>query len=184
MVKIGLQIKANLENVTNLTAVGDDFRWFLKIRNTFTTSFNIQFTCANCGEASDKWLYLTAEAFKKQETDCILIKEKMPIKGSRGEANLVLKCKLCSRENTVSLIENSLSTYTIDDSNNFKTIVAFECRGVEPNDFSARNGFSAEGVESNTKFENINLEEDWVDYDEKSKESVGIYELTHKFIKL
>jgi hypothetical protein len=30
--KIGLQLKANLENVTNLTPTGDDFRWYIKVR--------------------------------------------------------------------------------------------------------------------------------------------------------
>ena len=30
MVKIGLQIKANLENVTDLQPDGEDFRWYLR----------------------------------------------------------------------------------------------------------------------------------------------------------
>lgn len=29
--KIALQIKANLENVTNLLPEGEDFRWYLKV---------------------------------------------------------------------------------------------------------------------------------------------------------
>ena len=47
MVKIGLQIKAFLENVSDLEADGEDFRWYLK------------FKCANCGEISDKFQYIT-----------------------------------------------------------------------------------------------------------------------------
>lgn len=30
--KIALQLKATLENVTNLRPVGEDFRWYLKVR--------------------------------------------------------------------------------------------------------------------------------------------------------
>lgn len=30
--KIGLQIKANLENLTNLKPDNDEFRWYLKVR--------------------------------------------------------------------------------------------------------------------------------------------------------
>ena len=47
MVKIGLQIKAQLENVTNLVATGEDFRWYLKTK------------CASCGEISAEFQYVT-----------------------------------------------------------------------------------------------------------------------------
>jgi len=32
MVKIGLQIKAQMENCTALAPEGEDFRWYLKLR--------------------------------------------------------------------------------------------------------------------------------------------------------
>uniref|UniRef100_D6REH4 CXXC motif containing zinc binding protein n=1 Tax=Mus musculus TaxID=10090 RepID=D6REH4_MOUSE len=44
--KIALQLKATLENVTNLRPVGEDFRWYLKMK------------CGNCGEISEKWQYI------------------------------------------------------------------------------------------------------------------------------
>ena len=47
MVKIGLQIKATLEFVTGLKPDGEDFRYYLKLK------------CANCGEVSDRWQYIT-----------------------------------------------------------------------------------------------------------------------------
>nr|XP_054948603.1 CXXC motif containing zinc binding protein isoform X3 [Pan paniscus] len=121
MGKIALQLKATLENITNLRPVGEDFRWYLKMK------------CGNCGEISDKWQYIRLMA---------------------------------------------------EDNENFKTIVEFECRGLEPVDFQPQAGFAAEGVESGTAFSDINLQEkDWTDYDEKAQESVGIYEVTHQFVK-
>jgi len=160
MGKFGLQIKGNLENVTDLQAQGDDFRWHLKLK------------CGNCGEETPKWLYVTEE-------------ETVPLKGGRGEANLVSKCKLCSREYSIDILNDEMKSYTLEDSNSFKTIAAFECRGCEPSAFSFRNGFTAKGAESSTVFKDINLEEnEWVDYDEKSNESVGVYELTYQFKKL
>ncbi|PIO36086.1 hypothetical protein AB205_0090330, partial [Aquarana catesbeiana] len=95
--KFALQLKANLENITRLRPVGDDFRWFLKLK------------CGNCGEVSDKWQYIT-------------LMDSTPLKGGRGSASMVQKCKLCSRENSI-------------DNEKFKTIVEFECRGLEPVDF-------------------------------------------------
>lgn len=76
--------------------------------------------------------------------------------------------------------------------------------------FSSQAGFTAKGAETTTQFPEVNLLEkvssclcfahteniqetvskeyivlfqDWTDYDEKAGESVGIYEVTHQFIK-
>ncbi|XP_074640179.1 CXXC motif containing zinc binding protein-like [Tubulanus polymorphus] len=160
MVHIGLQFKAELENITNLTPTGEDFRWYLKLK------------CLHCGEETKEFIYLT-------------LTENSPLKGGRGHASLVLKCKLCSRENSIDIIRDSISSYNADDVPKFKTIVAFDCRGVEPVEFSPRVGFTAEGAESGTAFSEVDLtENDWSDFDEKSNESVGIYELQHKFVKI
>lgn len=37
--KIALQLKATLENVTNLRPVGEDFRWYLKVRRKEDSSW-------------------------------------------------------------------------------------------------------------------------------------------------
>ncbi|KAF6719735.1 UPF0587 protein C1orf123-like [Oryzias melastigma] len=164
MVKFGLQFKATLENVTNVRALGEDFRWFLKLK------------CGNCGEIPDKWQYVT-------------LVENVPLKGGRGHASMVQKCKLCARENSIVrlLMFTQLLLFVwmkAEDNETFKTMVQFECRGLEPVDFQPQAGFAAEGAETGTPFLEVNLlEKDWTDYDEKAKESVGIYEVTHRFIK-
>ncbi|CAG5897028.1 unnamed protein product [Menidia menidia] len=171
MVKFGLQFKATLENVTNVRPLGEDFRWFLKLK------------CGNCGEIPDKWQYVT-------------LVESVPLKGGRGSASMVQKCKLCARENSIDILKETITSYNTPcvslcisgmkaaDNETFKTMVQFECRGMEPIDFQPQAGFAAEGAESGTQFPEVNLlEKDWTDYDEKVKESVGIYEVTSKFIK-
>ncbi|CAG2103943.1 unnamed protein product [Medioppia subpectinata] len=167
MHKTALQMKAILENVTNLRPNGDDFRWYLK------------FKCNNCGEESDKWMYLSLE-------------ETFPMKGSKGEAHLVTKCKMCSRDCSVDvfpkpldILSDMISKYTNEDSNTFKTIAAFDCRGLSIIDYSPRIGFVCEGTDSGTAFDDVNLEDnDWVDYDEKSNASVRVYDLQFKFITM
>jgi len=160
MVKIGLQVSAQLENLCCFKAVGEDFRWYMKLK------------CANCGELTKDFVYCS-------------LSESSSLSSGRGEASLVLKCKLCKRENSIDILKDSLSPYLEDDVPKFKTIVTFDCRGVEPVDFSPRVGWEAEGLESGTKFTDVDLsEEDWSDYDEKASESVGIYELKHKFVTL
>ncbi|XP_075924699.1 CXXC motif containing zinc binding protein isoform X2 [Petromyzon marinus] len=157
--RFGLQLQATMENLTGLRPSGEDFRWYLKLK------------CANCGEVSDKWQYIS-------------LQESAPLKGGRGSASMVQKCKLCSRENSIDILKDSMKPYNAEDSETFKTVVVFECRGLEPVDFQPQAGFAAEGADTRTQFGDINLQEkDWNDYDEKAKESVGIYEVTHKFVK-
>eukprot|EP00070_Physeter_catodon_P016924 XP_023975731.1 CXXC motif containing zinc binding protein isoform X1 [Physeter catodon] len=127
--------------------------------------------CGNCGEISEKWQY-------------IRLMDNVALKGGRGSASMVQKCKLCSRENSIEILSSTIKPYNAEDNEKFKTIVEFECRGLEPVDFQPQAGFAAEGVESGTVFSDINLQEkDWTDYDEKAQESVGVYEVTHQFVK-
>lgn len=69
-----------------------------------------------------------------------------------------------------------------DDQGKFKPIITFDCRGIEPIAFAAGEGWIAKVEDSGNIFQNINLSEnEWVEYDEKSQQSVGIYELESKF---
>jgi len=77
------------------------------------------------------------------------------------------------------------AAYTADDTGSFKTIVVFDCRGVEPVEFSPRTGWKVQSAENGQTFEDVDLsEDDWVEYDQKNKSSVGVYEFASKFIKL
>ena len=63
-------------------------------------------------------------------------------------------------------------------------MVIFDCRGLEPFDFSPRTGFTCKGVESGTEFKDVNLsDKEWTEYDEKAQKPVGIYEVSHNFVK-
>lgn len=90
--------------------------------------------------------------------------------------------------NQRSLIKRNIEpagTYTADDQGQFKNIVIFECRGLEPVEFSPGEGWIAKISESNKVFEDVDLsEKEWVDYDDNIKQSVGIYEFESQFIKM
>ncbi|XP_053432512.1 CXXC motif containing zinc binding protein isoform X2 [Nycticebus coucang] len=102
--------------------------------------------CGNCGEISEKWQY-------------IRLMDSVALKGGRGSASMVQKCKLCTRENSIDILSSTIKPYNAEDNEKFKTIVEFECRGLEPVDFQPQAGFAAEGVESGTVFSDINLQE-------------------------
>lgn len=77
------------------------------------------------------------------------------------------------------------ATYTSEDSGKFKTIVVFDCRGIEPEEFSPRDGWIVKSSENGPIFEDIDLsEDDWVEYDQKNQNSIGVYEFKSQFVKL
>jgi hypothetical protein len=162
MVKLGLQISARLENVEKMEVCGEDFRYFIKT------------LCCNCGEVSDKWQY-------------VALNETTDGRTGRSECHMKYKCKGCQREISLLIHEDSIKPYVYEEDKpeGFQTIAIFEGRGMEISDFEFRTGWNIKALESSTKFENVDLtEREWVEFDEKLGESIGIYELKHKFVKL
>ena len=49
--------------------------------------------------------------------------------------------QLCGRENSIDILADTVAKYNQEDNNKFKTIVVFDCRGLEPVEFSPRNGW-------------------------------------------
>ncbi|KAG4070393.1 hypothetical protein HA402_006535 [Bradysia odoriphaga] len=161
MVKIGLQIKATLENVDEIKTSHPSYTFFIKIK------------CSNCGEESEKWHDLTEDETTNEDS-----------RNPKG-FNFYMKCKLCSRENSIDILEGTNAAYSADDSEKFKTIVCFDCRGVEPVKFSPRSGWIVQSTENGQRYEDVDLsEDDWVEYDEKNKQDVGVYSFESQFIKL
>lgn len=78
-----------------------------------------------------------------------------------------------------------IGKYSSSDQGKFKSIVTFDCRGIEPVEFSPSSGWVAKIEESSTTFQDVDLsEKEWVEYDDKISQSVGVYELESQFIKV
>lgn len=160
MVKIGLQISCTLENIEELRT-GPSFAFFLKLR------------CNNCGEMDDTWHDICEDERVKQDS-----------RNTKG-SNFIIKCKLCSRENSMDVVEGSHGVYTEADSGSFKSLVSFDCRGIEPVEFDPRSGYLVKCSENGQKFEDVEIEDgDWTEYDDKNKNSVSISEFKSQFVKL
>uniref|UniRef100_A0A914Z2Y4 Uncharacterized protein n=1 Tax=Panagrolaimus superbus TaxID=310955 RepID=A0A914Z2Y4_9BILA len=156
---LALELKANLVNVTNLRP-GDysDHRWYLKLK------------CSSCGEQAQHWQYASVE-------------ESHQLAKGHGTAHLLMKCPLCSRSNSLEILPDSYQSYSIEKNEKFQPIVKFDCRGLEPTDFDPRVGWQAEGVDSGTKFEDIDLnDKEWADYDEKVSEPTEINSIECRFV--
>ncbi|ERN15390.1 hypothetical protein AMTRI_Chr05g68950 [Amborella trichopoda] len=163
MVNLMLEIKGDLENLTNLQPQGgcDDpnFSYYFKVK------------CGNCGELSQK------------ET-CVTLSETVQLPKSKGSANLVQKCKFCGRDGNIVMIPGRGKPLTLEDSESGKYVplMMFDCRGFEPVGFSFRDGWAAEST-SGTKFGDIDLSEgEYVEYDEKGQYPVGISNVQERFV--
>lgn len=83
MVIIGLQIRATLENIDEVKTDHPNYSFFVKLK------------CSNCGEQSEKW-----HDFSESER---VHEDSRNPKGS----NFFMKCKLCSRENSIDIVDGS-----------------------------------------------------------------------------
>ncbi|KAG0244909.1 hypothetical protein BGW41_005508 [Actinomortierella wolfii] len=156
---IALQFKADLENITDLVPADADHTWHFKVE------------CSGCREVDDNWITLNAI-------------DKFEQSSGRGEANLVMKCKFCKKENSCDILSKPVA-YTIENSGKFVNMLTMDCRGMEPVNFEAREGWKAKGAETDTVFEDIDLTDgDFADYDEKSELPVSINSIEAKFVKL
>ena len=57
--------------------------------------------------------------------------------------------KICSYQNTLDIKEHTIVSYDASDSNEFKTIVIFSCRGLETVDFDPNDGWQVQGFDEN-----------------------------------
>ncbi|KAJ1528515.1 hypothetical protein ONE63_006922 [Megalurothrips usitatus] len=86
----------------------------------------------------------------------VSLSETVALKTGRGNANFAFKCKLCGKDNQMDVLEKSVR----------------------------KEGWVVEASEGGQKFEEVDLTDgEWVDYDEKLKETVRVFELEFKFIK-
>ncbi|ORX43549.1 DUF866-domain-containing protein [Hesseltinella vesiculosa] len=156
--KLALYFKADLENVTNLAPTADK-EWHFKIE------------CSSCHEVDDNWISFNSE-------------ELHDVTGSRGQANLVMKCKFCKREATAQF-ETSAKMTPISESGQFQKLATFDVRGLELVKFSPRESWTVKGLESNTVFDDVDLTEgEWAEYDEEAGEPVGISNFEVEFRKI
>lgn len=136
MGKLGLQIAARLENVKSIEVCGTDFRWYIKTR------------CTNCGELSDKWQYVTVSETHEGRT-------------GRSDCHMKAKCKGCTREVSLVILEDSIKPYVYneDKEEDFQTIVVFEGRGVEVSEFEFRVINSKSKFLTDLTFPNLNFDD-------------------------
>ncbi|ODQ66049.1 DUF866 domain protein [Nadsonia fulvescens var. elongata DSM 6958] len=158
---LSLNITAELAGVSELKTIDLPTQ-------PYEYSFKIQ--CTSCRDIHPNWVSINQ--FKRQD-----------VPGGKGEANFVFKCRSCKRDSSINL-KTTGNSYTEDKSGKPVTMLKLDCRGVEAVEFKAEGEFICKGLESNTEFKGVDLEEgEWYDYDEKAGDEVSITEVKWEIIK-
>ena len=163
MVKLGLQIKCSLFNVTDFQpADKENFGWCLTLK------------CPQCGEKHKKDVFVS----KSESHD---------VPGGRGTANFVMSCSLCKKHSSIEIVDISPS-YSSSDSEKLKTVMIADYRGIEPVTFKPEGEWTCSGEDSGSKFEIKDgaeiITDGWYDYDDEGGCEVSITEFSHNFIKI
>jgi len=155
-----LEIKAELEGVTDLKPSTDDFEYFFKV------------VCTSCHEVHPKLVTLNR------------IEELQVSGGRHGTANLIWRCSNCKHENSAKFEQAPLSPYTADHSGTFSSILTVECRGLEFTHFDPWGNWKCKSTDSTTVFSDFKFEDgEWFDYDEKAARPVQITSLESRFTR-
>ncbi|KAJ5194914.1 uncharacterized protein N7498_008352 [Penicillium cinerascens] len=153
---LSLVLSAELEGVTGLRPTDTE-------ENPYFYTFRVQ--CTSCREMHPNWV--SFNRFEQHE-----------IPGSRGEANFVWKCRLCTKTHSASIIAGP-HVFEAQEKKKGQKIIDLDCRGLEFTDFKPDGDWEVKGTESNTPFSTVDLSDgEWYDYDEKSGEEVSIKEIT------
>ncbi|KAI0830589.1 DUF866-domain-containing protein [Trametes gibbosa] len=161
MVRLLLSIKAELENVTDLVPATDDFEYFFKVK------------CTSCNEEHPKLVSVNR------------LEEREVTTGKGSAAHFVWKCGLCKRESSAKFEPGEKpKPYSADANGQFAPFLTIDCRGLEFIDFDPRGNWKCVGAESGTVFSEVDLEEgEWVDYDEKAAQPVGVSNVQNQWAR-
>ncbi|EIM22448.1 DUF866-domain-containing protein [Wallemia mellicola CBS 633.66] len=165
MVKLDLQVLIEGENVSNVQPADfNDHQFWLQIK------------CTMCHEVHPKTI-----AIIPSEED------QLPNTKEGNTANLVFKCSFCGKSAHAKVENKGASAVNVEDIENhsYKSWLVLECRNLEPIGFEARDdNYICTSSLSDTKFEDVTLDGEWSDYDEKSGESVAIEGYKFRFVKV
>ncbi|KAK2945873.1 putative Eukaryotic protein of unknown function (DUF866) [Blattamonas nauphoetae] len=153
MGKYSISLKANISGVTNLHPEDGDHYYYM-----------IRLQCTHCREIHPNWIGVA----KSDEFD---------VPGSRGSANLLFKCKNCRRDCNI-VLETDFQPYLLEHSETKRPIVTMECRGCEPVEFRPDGNWACDGAETRSKFNEMDITDEWYEYDEETKEEVSITDIS------
>lgn len=183
MPTLALQIQAEYQNVTGLVPA-----------DGVESALMLRLECTSCREVHPNLVAL----------DPANVDE---LSKSRGEANLVVSCPACRKENSASYVVRKpgskedakmgeIAPWTPlkaqdDAAPTFHTLCTVEFRGLNPLDVKIdellppSHQWACTGTESGTTFSDVQFEDgEWHDYDDEAGDEVGITDVAIRWQKV
>ncbi|ROW02571.1 hypothetical protein VPNG_07887 [Cytospora leucostoma] len=133
--------------------------------NPFWYTFKVQ--CTSCRETHQNWVGVSRFRSRRAQW-----------KSLGGNTTFVGNTDICVQREASASIKAAPSSYEQSEPAKPKNILEFDCRGLEFVEFRPDGQWLAEGLESGTKFTEIDLSEgEWFDYDEKAGDEVSINDI-------
>ncbi|THZ62057.1 hypothetical protein D6C86_04037 [Aureobasidium pullulans] len=168
---LALTLTAELNGVTDLAPIDTE-------DSPFYYTFKVQ--CTSCREVHPNWVSVSRFVGTKrsiwQQRRGQLCLEVQELQGwfaymAFSKAKVLTQPQ---REHSAT-IKEAPKAYAQNDTPKSQKIIEIDCRGLEFVEFKPDGEWKATGIDSNTKFDAIDLTEgDWYDYDEKASEEVSI----------
>jgi len=95
-----------------------------------------------------------------------------------------MKCKECGKDCSINIYDKSSRKIACSEGKGMGVLATFDCRGCELTNWITPNeGIFAKALESDKIFENLDLNDVWMDFDEKSKGNCSIEEFKFEIVR-
>eukprot|EP00946_MAST-07B_sp_MAST-7B-sp1_P002242 g2242.t1 len=131
-----------------------------------------------------RWCLDLESGAERKEGIWVVPDEQHETAGGRSTANFVMTWKESRSEATLNLcgaVPELKSRYTEDDSGSWVAIQAFEARGADVVGYRPGDEWVVAGPSGSRFTEDVDLSEEWCDYDEEAECSPTISEFEFKF---
>ncbi|KAG5505580.1 hypothetical protein JIQ42_08346 [Leishmania sp. Namibia] len=141
----------------------------VRITPAKSRTWGLRFQCASCNEESTGIMYVNPT--EQYERD-------------GGVHNLISKCKLCKAGITADVLPVPAGTgyYSAEEEHPANVIAAFEVRGGRPVELEIDNQWIVVAAGGGT-FEDVDLSQEWYDYDEGAAAAVHVTGVSVDFEK-
>jgi hypothetical protein len=97
------------------------------------------------------------------------------VEAVKSAVNLSYRCPECKRTSTLTIDPKSANPVTAEDNGKWVPFIEFDCRGLAPyNPVLFGTKWTAKPSGNAKAFQNVDLSEDWADYDSANDCSVSI----------
>jgi len=154
MVVLNLKLKVISENAKEISIDEENYNWCFKIE------------CLHCHIEQPNEIYFSSN-------------DEVEMQKGHGTANFIMKCKECKKIMTLGINNRSNKNpfvLNIENGNDEGIICGFECRGCKITEWTPKEGINIEAYETEKIFEDVDITNEWCDYDENSQKTVSLLE--------